>query len=138
MVVVVVCVCVWGGVVAGFKPILRSSNLILFLLKWSQFRCGILALRVETGRYVGEKTEERLCKVCQRGQIENELHFVFNCVMYNDFRNDLLSAITQKDSFLLLSVVENLIHLMNNYPRQIAKYLRNAFGKRKQFLYVNN
>ena len=90
----------------------RSERSIL-----AQFRCGILPLRIETGRYVGEKPEERLCKVCQSGQIENELHFLFNCVLYNDFRNNLLSAINQKDSFVLLSDVKKLKHLMNNYPR---------------------
>ena len=111
----------------------RSERSIL-----AQFRCGILPLRIETGRYVGEKPEEGLCNVCQSGQIENELHFLFHCVRYNDFRKYLLSAITQKDLFLLLSDVEKLNHLMNNYPRQIAKYFKNAFEKRKHFLYVNN
>ena len=127
-----------------FKTSYTVEKYVLFNLNRSersilaQFRCGILPLRIETGRYVSEKPEERLCKVCQSGQIENELHFLFNCVLYNDFRNYLLSAINQKDSFVLLSDVEKLKHLMNNYPRQIAKYLRNAFEKRKQFLYVNN
>ena len=40
----------------------RSERSIL-----AQFRCGILPLRIETGRYVGEKPEERLCKVFQSG-----------------------------------------------------------------------
>ena len=30
----------------------------------AQFRCGILPLRIETGRYHGEPVEDRLCKLC--------------------------------------------------------------------------
>ena len=104
-----------------------------------QFRCGILPLRVETGRYIGEKPEESLCKICQSGQTEDERDiFLFNCALYNDLRNDLPSAIPHEDSFLSLSDVYYLTLLMNNYPRQTTKYLRNVFEKRKRLLYVNN
>ena len=105
----------------------------------SQFRCGILPLRIETGRYIGEKPEERVCKICKNGQTEDEVHFLFNCEQYRNLRNDLLSVLAQqRDSFLLLSDQEKLKILMNDYPRQLAKYLSKAFDKRKQYLYVNN
>ena len=42
----------------------------------AQYRIGILPLRVETGRYIGEKPEERICKICQSGQIEDEMHLL--------------------------------------------------------------
>ena len=105
----------------------------------SQFRCGILPLRIETGRYIGEKPEERVCKICKNGRTEDEVHFLFNCEQYRNLRNDLLSVLAQqRDSFLLLSDQEKLKILMNDYPRQLAKYLSKAFDKRKQYLYVNN
>ena len=104
----------------------------------AQYRIGILPLRVETGRYIGEKPEERICKICQSGQIEDEMHFLFNCTLYNDLRLTLISVIPQEHSFLTLSAVDKLNLLMNDYSRQTAKYLSSAFEKRKQFLYVNN
>ena len=55
----------------------------------SQCRCGILPLRIETGRYIGEKPEERVCKICKNGQTEDEVHFLFNCEQYRNLRNDL-------------------------------------------------
>ena len=64
--------------------------------------------------------------------------FFFNCALYNDKKHDLLSAIPREDFFLSLSDMNKLTLLLNSYPRQTAKYLRNAFEKRKQFLYVNN
>jgi hypothetical protein len=42
----------------------------------AQLRCGILPLRIETGRYVGEAPEQRLCKLCITASVEDEMHFV--------------------------------------------------------------
>ena len=36
----------------------------------AQFRLGILPLEVETGRYSSVPLEERLCKMCNTGEIE--------------------------------------------------------------------
>ena len=104
----------------------------------AQFRCGILPLRIETGRYIGENPEGRLCKICQGGQTEDETHFLLYCAHYTELRNDLLSSVYQGNSFVSLTEAAKVKLLMNTYPRQTAKYIRNAFEKRKKFLYVNN
>ena len=53
----------------------------------AQLRCGILPLRIETGRFVGESPDERLCKLCNGPAIEDEKHFLLNCSFFNDIRN---------------------------------------------------
>ena len=105
---------------------------------FAQFRIGILPLRIETGRYIGENQEQRPCKICQGGQIEDETHFLFSCDLYNDLRRQLISVISPEHLFSTLSVIDKVTILMNNYPRQTAKYLGNVFDERKHFLYVNN
>ena len=40
-----------------------------------QLRFGILPLRIETGRYIGEPAEQRLCRICPQNNVENETHF---------------------------------------------------------------
>ena len=47
----------------------------------AQLRCGILPLRIETGRYVGESPDERLCKLCNGPAIEDEKHVLLNCTV---------------------------------------------------------
>ena len=42
----------------------------------AQCRIGILPLRIETGRYVDEKEDERLCIHCNKREIENKNHFL--------------------------------------------------------------
>ena len=44
---------------------------------FAQFRCGILPLRVETGRYSGLKVHERVCHICNTTETEDEIHFLF-------------------------------------------------------------
>ena len=98
----------------------------------AQFRCGILPLRIETGRYVGEKPNERLCKICDSQQIEDETHFLLHCPFYSVLRNTLFSSLEHAD-LDQLSDTDKTIVLMNNLPRQTAKYISGAYEKRKTF-----
>lgn len=55
-------------------------------------RAGCLPLEIEMGRYRKPKPvplEERTCKMCQTGHIEDEKHFVMNCDLYIDQRDSL-------------------------------------------------
>ena len=75
----------------GIEPYLLISFKRKVRSYISQFRCGILPLRVETGRfgthYIPEN--ERLCNFCNSGNIENEYHFVFDCTIYEIYRTEL-------------------------------------------------
>ena len=103
----------------------------------AQFRCGILPLLIETRRYVGEKTIERLCKICDSQQIEDETHFLLHCPFYSVLRNTLFSSVEHADLDQLSDTDKTLV-LMNNSPRQKAKYLVGAYEKHKTFLYTRN
>ena len=48
----------------------------------SKFRCGILQLHIETGRFNQTKVEDRFCNICKEGFIEDELHFLCICSEY--------------------------------------------------------
>lgn len=45
----------------------------------TQLRSGTLPIEIETGRYYGVPRNQRFCKQCNTGRIEDELHFVFEC-----------------------------------------------------------
>ena len=42
----------------------------------TKLRGGTAELRVETGRWSGLQREERICKQCTLGDVEDEAHFV--------------------------------------------------------------
>ena len=68
-----------------FKGNFRTEDYVLLnLSKYersivAQFRCGILPLRIETGRYINESVNERLCKFCSSNAVEDEMHFLIYC-----------------------------------------------------------
>ena len=59
-------------------------------------RGGTNCLRIERGRWVGEKVEERVCLVCMSDEVENEQHFVLECPMYVCERARMFEEIRKK------------------------------------------
>jgi hypothetical protein len=57
----------------------------------SQFRCGILPLSIETGHYISETPEQRICLFCTDNKIEDEKHSLIQCPFYNNIRVDICS-----------------------------------------------
>ena len=55
---------------------------------FSRFRCGVAPIRLETGRYERLSEAERVCPFCST-EVENELHVVIKCPLYNDIRYNL-------------------------------------------------
>ena len=52
----------------------------------AKLRCSDHALEIEKGRHKKIPREARLCKLCTRGNIETEEHFLFECTFYDDIR----------------------------------------------------
>ena len=69
----------------------------------AQFRYGVLALRIETGRFVGEQVGDRLCRFCDLNLIEDEKHFLLVCPSYANLRDADLGIIINNDEFRQLT-----------------------------------
>ena len=52
------------------------------------FRCGAAPIRLETGRYTNLPENERVCFNC-KDCVEDEMHVLLKCPVYNNVRNDL-------------------------------------------------
>ena len=104
----------------------------------AQFRCGVLPLRIETGRFVGEKPDERLCRLCNDNTPEDETHFLLDCTLYTLIREQWFKDIIQiisVNSWIQMNNSDKMKLLICGYPRQTANYLVNAFLKRRKTLY---
>jgi hypothetical protein len=78
----------------------------------AQFRCGILPLKIETGRFMNIPLEFRLCIFCDNDCIEDEFHFLFDCKLYTDLRNTLISkAVSYVPCFNTLDINGKMICL---------------------------
>ena len=58
---------------------------------------GILPLNVETGRYKNIPADQRFCFVCKES-IEDEMHFLFECSFYVNYRILLYEVISESDT----------------------------------------
>ena len=80
---------------------------------FSKFRCGVAPIRIETGRYEGLPEEARLCPFCN--VLENEMHVIMNCRVYDDLREPLLAkAVNCNPTFNSLSEVNQFVFLFSS------------------------
>ena len=54
---------------------------------------------IENGHHFKMPLENRTCKLCDLNEIEDEPHFMIKCSYYSDFRDKMLSDITDALSF---------------------------------------
>ena len=59
-------------------------------------RGGTNYLRIERGRWKGEKREERVCNVCLCEVVEDEKHFLLECPMYARERDKMFVQIRER------------------------------------------
>lgn len=107
---------------------------------FAKFRCGVAPLRLETGRYENLPEEERLCPLC-KSNIENEMHVLFECSMYEVERAVLFSkAVKVNSNFETLSLIEKFKFVFT-HPEMIritAKTCCNILKLRNNILYSKN
>ena len=49
---------------------------------FSQYRVSNHELQIERGRYENVSREQRFCKLCNTGEVENEYHLALSCPKY--------------------------------------------------------
>ena len=111
------------------RPLNRYRRSIL-----AQFRCGILPLNLEMGRFRGLQENERICEMCSNNMIESEMHFLLECDAYIDIRNNMLQQINDRDN---LSNDYIVVILMQNFHKAVLSYLQEAWTRRQSKLFNN-
>ena len=120
-----------------FKHMFKCEDYVTMDLKkherslLAQFRCGILPLRIETGRYRGESPDQRICVYCNQDAVEDEKHMLLHCDMYSHIRADLLGNLLPNT----LSADDNFVTLVNEHVRKTAKFVTKAYLKRRSYVY---
>ena len=104
----------------------------------SKFRCGVgrvAPIRLETGRFEGLPVDRRLCPFCH--VVENEIHVLLYCSLYNDIRNVLFSKVrTLFPDFSLLENTDKMKIILNepSLIRIAAKSCYEILQRRRFFL----
>ena len=103
----------------------------------AQIRYGILKLHVETGRFNNTKLEDRLCRICHQNEIEDELHFLFDCTAYVAPRNVWIENI-YKDCphFHYFELKDQLKYIFEIMPRPTSKFIIACLNIRNDVMYI--
>ena len=115
---------------------------------YSQLRSGSHQLRIERGRWEKEQLADRVCKLCATGKVEDELHFLLNCYVFERFRRNLFSRILQETGYNMVSMKEDTNWLLavllgigvpgyetrHSIGKAVAAFLEVAMRKRSRIL----
>ena len=94
-----------------FKDNFKTDDYVLSLMPryerslLAQLRMGILPLRVETGRFVNESLNDRICTLCDLHDIEDEIHFVCRCTTTLNYSSPKLLLIETQIFAILLNLI---------------------------------
>ena len=116
------------------SSIIKRSHLVAM----ARFRASCHSLAIETGRYHKPPIppECRICIYCNSGKVDDELHFITECLHLHYFRKSLYeTAMLYNTEFVNLSNMGKLCYLFgtNNIftIRKLAWYICCCFNYRK-------
>ena len=99
----------------------------------SRIRCGSHRLEIETGRYRNLDRNQRLRQICNGDAVEDELHFILVCPLYNEARNRLIPLY-----FCDHPTKYNLYQLFKSRSRErllaLSKFIKIALKIRKNYI----
>ena len=89
--------------------------------------CGSLQLQVETRRFTGLPRNMRQCCVCNSGEVEDELHFLFECTGYQITRQELYDKLPELLNHSDLSI---RLHLLLSAPYIASNFVNKLWQER--------
>ncbi len=95
--------------------------------------CWLLPLRIETGRFINCKEEDRICELWNI-EIENEQHFICTCPLYNEERKNMYKNVNIPN-FNALTASDKFISLIKSEQNKVGKFSCNCHKIRQSMLF---
>ena len=76
---------------------------------------------METARYNGTRQQDRLCRFCSNGKVEDEVHLLFECPSYKEDSKKLYDSHPELcDTTTLPDKIEKLCNLPHSFGKLIV------------------
>ena len=87
-----------------------------------------------------KRLEERNCDICQRYNVEDEMHLIFYCPMYESLQRNCLTYVAQFYDVNNMPNCDKLKVFMNDKQivNQFSSYIRNCFYKQNDHIFTNS
>ena len=95
---------------------------------FARFRCGVLPLQIEVGRFRGQSVEQRICQLCKNA-VESEIHFLLECPVYD--RDEFFRLTTLN---LVPDNVDQIRLCMENYQKLTVKFVTKLWNERQNLI----
>ena len=77
-----------------------------------------------------------ICNLCNLNQVEDTLHFIFNCPLYENQRNELFTrASLVIPEWENMSDTNKLRKLFTELPRCLGRFVKNSYTQRRKIIY---
>ena len=110
----------------------------------AKLRLGVLPLEIEKGRRSNLDRSDRLCKLCQTNEVEDEIHFLLKCPVFESTRSQFINSIMAlHPNFAFNTPYQQINYLFYNehLPYNIldisARMLSKLFEKRSKLISIN-
>ena len=90
------------------KNLSRSERSIV-----TKFKCGVLPIMIETGRYKDVPLEDRLCQICSDHVLEDEEHFIGKCSALSNVRSKYKTRFNELGiniEAMSVECIKNMLH----------------------------
>ncbi len=115
-----------------FESYLNTVNNFQLRRCLTRIRLGSHGLRIETGRYGRNRIErnQRVCPLCDSGDIEDAYHFIIVCPCLNHIRSKYIATFYRRRPSVF-----KFTSLLSTYHKKtlvnLCKYLKESFEFRK-------
>ena len=116
----------------SLEPYLQLQLCRKIICTLTRFRAGVAGILAHSKRYSARSDDEMICPVCKI-EIENEIHFMFCCNVYDDLRNDLIpSKYYARPSIFRLNAL--LRSKNENLMRNVTLFIYKALKRRENLI----
>ena len=121
----------------GYEKYLDLAKYKSYRQNITKIRMSSHKLRIETGRYGRNRIDrnERLCQICNCGDIEDEYHFIIICSKYSDIRKKYIAKyyLQRPSMYKFLELLSNKNHkILDN----LAIFIKHALQIRNVHLTI--
>ncbi len=101
-----------------------------------KFKCGVLPLLIETGRYKDIPRELRICRICDSGAVESERHFLMECNALSDVRQHHKSKLPPDCTDSNIEELDRMRAMLHpDVLKMTSVMIQDLFEKRKILMY---
>ena len=128
-----------GGILALYRQIKHNPCTEKYLITMNSLGGRrVMAGLVEVGRYTYTPYRERVCRLCNCGEVEDQHHFLIICHSLSSIRQNLFSrCLTLSSSFTHLSSFGKCKFLLSNSDNTTISLILQMYHLRQSLLCSN-